>query len=420
MTTVSPPTWKPLSTKAAELVVAAAQEVLLDPSALLGAGDESILDALPVLASDTDLAAMAQATNHANVTRWLVSMTRHPGEPVGRDLTPESLEIARDIVRRGIDREVLWTGYRRGQNATWCNWMQLLCRLSASIPESSDALGEALNATARSFFGFVDDILVNVESQVSLERDQLFGGTPLRMEAVQLILEGAPISESRASKRLGYDLTKQHVGFVLWSEGEVSQGSLEKAAHKLARAAGVGRPLTLPVSASSLWAWAPSPTDPNLRGMRSAVVDLGLPIHIAIGTRAPGMTGFALTHRQALDARKLAQRLSKPARFTSYQEIEVVVLAGGDLDRASQFVQRTLGCLRDERPEVRETLLAYYRHERNATSAAKELFTHRNTVVNRLARAEELLPRPSAERPLAVHLALELDFWLTSPRSSGA
>lgn len=410
-----PPERTPLSGVAAELVSTAAQEFVKDPSELLGIGDRAILDALPVLASDTDLAAMAQATNHANVMRWLVSMTRQPGGPVGQDLTPESLEIARDVIRRGLDREVLWTGYHRGQNATWLGWMNRLCRLAAEEPRWAAVLGEALDASARSFFGFVDDILINVEAQVSQERDQLLGGgAARRMETVQLILESAPITEARARTRLGYDVAGSHVGLVLWSEGGIGHGSLEKAAVTVARAAGIGRPLMLPAGGTSMWAWAAASQAPDLTGIRQALDTITPSVHVAVGGRQEGMAGFRLTHRQALDARRLAQRLAEPARFTSYEEIEVVVLAGADPERAAPFVRNTLGDLLDERPELRRTLLTYLRHERNATRAARELFTHRNTVLNRLARAEALLPRPTLERPLAVHLALELNHWLTS------
>ena len=40
------------------------------------------------------------------------------------------------------------------------------------------------------------------------------------------------------------------------------------------------------------------------------------------------------------------------------------------------------------------------------------LFTHRNTILNRLALAEKLLPAPLAGRGLEVGLALEIAHWL--------
>ena len=45
------------------------------------------------------------------------------------------------------------------------------------------------------------------------------------------------------------------------------------------------------------------------------------------------------------------------------------------------------------------------------TRAAEALFTHRNTVLTRLNRAEQLLPRPLEENSLAVAVALEVVHW---------
>jgi DNA-binding PucR family transcriptional regulator len=44
----------------------------------------------------------------------------------------------------------------------------------------------------------------------------------------------------------------------------------------------------------------------------------------------------------------------------------------------------------------------------NAPRTAERLHTHRNTVLQRVARATELLGRPPGERRLALELALEL------------
>jgi len=53
------------------------------------------------------------------------------------------------------------------------------------------------------------------------------------------------------------------------------------------------------------------------------------------------------------------------------------------------------------------------------TRTAIALGAHRNTVLNRLRRAQELLPEPLAGRTVEVGLALELARWLGSTRPSG-
>jgi PucR C-terminal helix-turn-helix domain len=58
------------------------------------------------------------------------------------------------------------------------------------------------------------------------------------------------------------------------------------------------------------------------------------------------------------------------------------------------------------------TVRVYLRELSNAPRAAKVLFTHRNTIRTRIARAEHLLPRPLSHNSLEVAVALELAAWM--------
>ncbi|MFG2825848.1 helix-turn-helix domain-containing protein [Kitasatospora sp. NPDC048365] len=51
----------------------------------------------------------------------------------------------------------------------------------------------------------------------------------------------------------------------------------------------------------------------------------------------------------------------------------------------------------------------------NATRAAARLFTHHNTLLRRLARAEQLLPRPLARHTIEVGTALQVFQWRGRP-----
>ena len=86
-------------------------------------------------------------------------------------------------------------------------------------------------------------------------------------------------------------------------------------------------------------------------------------------------------------------------------------VAAHDPRRAAEFVAATLGPLAADDPaaaRLRETLRVYLEEADNAPRAAARLYTHRNTVLKRIARATELLGYPPRERRLAVELALEL------------
>jgi hypothetical protein len=111
------------------------------------------------------------------------------------NLSPESLAIARDVVRRGLD-DASMNAYRTGQNAAWRRWMATAFELT-SDPEE---LREMLEVSARSIFTFVDETLTAIAEQIERERDQLTRGTHAeRLEVVNLILEGAP-SHQRARR----------------------------------------------------------------------------------------------------------------------------------------------------------------------------------------------------------------------------
>lgn len=80
--------------------------------------------------------------------------------------------------------------------------------------------------------------------------------------------------------------------------------------------------------------------------------------------------------------------------------------------RAGEFVARTLGSLASADPELRATLRTYIRARFSASRAARALFAHRNTVLNRIQRAEQLLPLDLHDHSLEIGVALEIEHWL--------
>ena len=105
-------------------------------------------------------------------------------------------------------------------------------------------------------------------------------------------------------------------------------------------------------------------------------------------------------------------RTPRDLRLASYQDVQLVALSAQDEENTAEFVSRTLGRLASAEPELRETLRVYIREEFSASRAARALFAHRNTVLNRLARARDLLPTPLEGHGLQVGLALEIVHWL--------
>jgi DNA-binding PucR family transcriptional regulator len=391
-----------------DYVSAVASRLLDDADDMLAAINEAIFETAPVLAGDATIEAETVASSRANMLRWLTAMARRPGEPLSGDIPPEALDLARSLVRRGIEFDALLHAYRRGQNVAWRRWME---RAAEIVPEGPELI-EVLDTSSELMFSYVDQLVMGVLATAERERAELLGGAlEQRAATVRLILDGAPIDRENASRQLGYELNRRHTAVVLWTEppGQV-QGALERAAGALARAAGGGRPLTLPAGTSALWAWIGTDRDPDPRALRAAVADAEPNVRAVTGPTRRGMTGFRRSHAAAIAAQRLVAG-GHGDRLTTYHEVEVVALAGQDAEQVVEFVGSVLGPLAGDdaaTARLRETVRVYLEEGEHGPRAAERLHTHRNTVLNRVQRAEELLGHPIGERRLAVALALEL------------
>lgn len=397
--------WERPSPRVAELIRAGAEFMLTAPAEVFAAVDAAVLaEPAHPIAGDPVLAAAIRRNTHANLIHWAEANVHDPGARVPPRLSPEALSVARDVVRRGLDTTALH-GYRLGQNAGWQRWMELAFELTSDPVE----LRELLAVSARSIFTFVDETLEALTEQIERERDELTRGTHARrLEVVSLILEGAPIEERRAASRLGYALDRRHTAAILWSDApEADVAELQRVADVLGSVLRV-RPLTLMASASSLWMWLPG-GGVEAAHVREALEDAA-GVRVALGPQAHGIAGFRRSHLDALETQRLMHRATS-LRLASYEEVQVVALTSHDDERVEEFLSRTLGEFAQAPAELRETARTYLREGCNAARTARLLFTHRNTVLARLGRMEELLPLPLEGRGLAVALALEILHW---------
>lgn len=355
------------------------------------------------IADDPVLSASVKRSNRANLQHWLQANIHDPGEPVPANLGPEPLGIARDLVRRGLDDTAL-NAYRVGQNVAWRFWMQLCFEVTHDPQE----LRELLDVTAQSISGFIDAQIAGIAERMQQEREALTRGTLAeRREVVALIVDGAPITRERAATRLGYDLARTHTAAVVWTDDrDVDQDLMDAAV----RAIDPANPLVVVAAATTLWVWTPNQVD-------AAAVAAGTfgDVRVALGPRAAGLDGFRRSHLDALTTQRLLARLASPLRVATYEAVALVALVTQDETRATTFVRETLGALERSGEELRATVSTYIELGCNASRTAERLFTHRNSVVRRLARADDLLPRPLAENLVQVAVALEVVRWRGNP-----
>jgi DNA-binding PucR family transcriptional regulator len=397
-----------VSAEVAERIREIAQRQLDRLDELTAAVQAAVVRVAPLLAEDPALYAESLASTRANNLRFLTLMVSHPGEPGPGDPPPEAVDIARSVMRRGADTEMVVLTYRAGQNASWESWLDAAAELVAD----RDELVEVLRLSSVLLPSYVDGVLARVLTRAEEEREELLrGGLARRAETVRMILDDVPIAEQRAGERLGYELSQTHTCVALWSEDPVEQGALDRAAHALARAVGARHPLVLPATVAALWAWIGTTGEPELAQLRAAMEDVDPAIRAAVGPSCPGLAGFRRSHDGAVATHGLVAGTRAGERLTTYRDVEVTALVAQDPRRMTDFVRTTLGPLGERdaaAARLRETLRIYLREGENAPRAAQRLYTHRNTVLQRVARAEELLGHPIADRRLELALALEL------------
>ncbi|MEV4241638.1 PucR family transcriptional regulator [Nocardia sp. NPDC050408] len=167
---------------------------------------------------------------------------------------------------------------------------------------------------------------------------------------------------------------------------------LQRAAEALGTATHAQQTLHVIASSTSLWTWLANVTVDDAQALAAATSHIE-GVRIAMGPPDTGVEGFRRSHLDAVETQRLMQRLPD-LRFARFADVQLVTLATYNEQRAHEFVARTLGKVASADPELRETLRVYIREQFSTSRAARTLFAHRNTVLNRIQRAEELLPIP--------------------------
>jgi len=152
-----------------------------------------------------------------------------------------------------------------------------------------------------------------------------------------------------------------------------------------------------------------TPADRGRGASAGAVLTRGRNVFPACGDVSFGEAGFVQTHREALQAYRVAVIGGAP--LTRYDDVALEALVVQDERLAKDFVARELGPLAapdGKAARLRATLRAYFRLGQNASAAGALLKVHERTVGYRLATIEERIGRPIARRRDELGLALRI------------
>jgi DNA-binding PucR family transcriptional regulator len=373
---------------------------------LLAAGMEEI-------AADPVLSAASLRAIRATVGHWTAAVMERPWDPVSPAADPDSLRMARDLVRRGLSDSIL-TAYRVGQVDAWRAWVTITTELTDDI----ELIRVVLDHTAGSIGDFNERTLAVVRKVVEEERAELLRGVlPGRREMVELLLDGAPVHPDRASTRLGLDVRKPLTALVVWTlAADADQSALEEVVEYVARTPERSRHVVMFPSTGVAWMWV-SGRAPEVKDIERAVHPWpGL--RVAIGETRTGTEGFRASHRSAMAVQRLISR-SGLRQVARADDTRLAALLSRYGDEAADFARIVLGDLATAPADLLLTVRTYLEELGNVKQTAERLYTHRNTIVRRLEKADALLPRPLAERPLDTAAALELWHWLENSPPHG-
>ena len=384
-----------------------AAELLGDVSSYADDMFDYILERIPEAGVDDDLRGLTLGSCSSNLEAAL-SMVRHGIDVSAATAPVTALEHARAMAARGYSVDVMLRFYRIG-HAYFSE--RILAGITASMPDPDLALA-ALADLQRYAFAYVDRISSEVAAEYVAELDRMQNRVrAARTDAVRALIAGDQIDVERAERTLSHRLTGWQTAFVCWTDRD--DADLARVGAAIGAHFGAPRPLLVPDGAQALWGWVSTMRAPDVAQEDLAPLADQVPatVRISIGTPALGSGGFRDSHTQAQRGRRIIELSDRGAPVTSYAEVALVDTMSGDLDLARAFVATELGALAVEgrrEDEERRALLAVLDTQRGLAAAAEELGVHRNTVLQRVRRAEERRGRPATERVAELHAALRL------------
>ncbi|QIE86109.1 PucR family transcriptional regulator [Pseudomonas nitroreducens] len=403
--------WPSLSPEGREIVRRGAEMVFNLPAEWRKEFEEAGFGGGPMTPAEDSpvIRAASRRTNWAGLQHWASANIQKPGERVPSYVTPDMENIALELARRG-QQDVLLNSTRALQNAAW----KLCMKVGFLLTQDAALLKETFEVCFLSISDFVDGNYRILSSLVSSASESLLRDSHVeKAELVNRILDGTEVTASHASARLGYELKQMHYGALIWSEIENTQlSTLDEAARVFARSASAPAPLIVVVGSATLWVWCAASKPVDRRFLDSTVKKLP-GVRIAMGSACKYMGGFRRTHLEAATAQRVLGRLNSSAQVVSIDQVRLVDLLTQDSKAARHFVNQTLGNLAQADPTLLKALRVFLIRGSNVSEAARVLHTHRNTLLRRIARAEELLPQALADSRLNVAAALELLSWMS-------
>ncbi|MCB0827357.1 MAG: helix-turn-helix domain-containing protein [Solirubrobacterales bacterium] len=374
---------------------------------------QRIGDKTPDLVALPDDAETTLASNEANIL--LVARKLERGEdPADPELPEVTIAYARSGAQRRFPLVDVLRAYRIGHEYA----REQIGKIVRDLVQDPADRAEMLEMISSWLFTHIDAVTQLGEEIYAQERERwLRTASASRAATVSSILDRGPIDRDAASSRLGYELSRNHLGLIAWQEDDGTENPmarLEAVLRQIAEFFGTDRPLLHSLGPNTVAAWIGSrePIDMDAFDGTDTVWTGSETVRLSFGTPGSGLTGFVRTHAEARQARHVAMLEGRPpGSSTGYDSVVLVSLASVDREQAQEFVGRQLGELTADRATGRrlvETLRTFLDEGGSAGRAGQRLGVHENTVRYRIRQAEELLGRTVGPADLQLRMALEL------------
>jgi DNA-binding PucR family transcriptional regulator len=380
---------------------------------------QDITDAIHAELADLNADPELRASTYAStdsVLRLIVDLSRTGRPPSEAEPPPAAVDYAREFVRRGLPLDSLLRAYHIGQATFFRRWST---QAHETITDPHE-LTEAVQLGANWTFDYIEKLSGGLVQRYGEERERwVRSAAAVRAQVIDAVLAGEHIDAERASRRLGYELGRNHLAFAIWSDaphdrGDIALAMIERAALQLVSSIGMAAPLLVPRARLCLAGWIGSRGQDHTFGLEHARLDIqSFPtVTAAFGSPGAGVAGFADSHRKAFHARRIAQLTQQRAgTVTQYATVALAALASTDVGDAREFVRAELGQLvADDDHSVRltATLRVYLEENMSPSRASRRLGVHEHTITNRVRAAQELLPHPIEQRACELQVALRL------------
>lgn len=333
-----------------------------------------------------------------------------------------AVEYARRLAQREISSNALLRAYRLGHRRA-LEWVA--GELAVVEPDGRISFA-ALQLLQEAAFAYIDRVSELVVAEYETERERwLANRNTIRAATLSALLAGEEVDVAAAEQVLGYRLLQEHLGLVLWADERMaSTGPLERLGQLTGEIAlevgSEGSPLFVPQDRLLGWGWVPLPAGASidLNRLARSLGGAGDEVKAAIGAVGTGPAGFRATHRQALQAHRVAViGADRARRITSFTApgLRAAAILAGDLTIARDLVASMLGGLAqdDEGVErLRETLTVFLQENQSFVATAAKVHLHKNTVKYRVDKAVRLRGRPLEEDRFDLELALAACRWL--------